>query len=77
MKFYEVRRQLQNRNRWVSDAFLQKKEDAEYYAKMKRKWFEEKYKNLLLEESEDNLEEHVTKRLADKASETLAASKDE
>ena len=45
MKFYEVRRQLQNRNRWVSDAFLQKKEDAEYYAKMKRKWFEEKYKN--------------------------------
>ena len=30
-----------------------------------------------VKESEDNLEEHVTKRLADKASETLAASKDE
>jgi hypothetical protein len=30
-----------------------------------------------VKESEDNLEEHVTKRLADKASETLSASKDE
>jgi len=30
-----------------------------------------------VKESEDKLEEHVTKRLADKASETLAASKDE
>ena len=43
MKFYEVRRQLQNKNRWVKDAFFQNREDAELYIQQKKRFFESKY----------------------------------
>ena len=41
MEFYEVIRQLQNRNRWIKEAFFQYKEDAEEFIKMRTKYLSE------------------------------------
>jgi hypothetical protein len=41
MKFYEVRRQLQNKNRWIKEAFFQNREDAEKFITFRTKYLQE------------------------------------
>tara|TARA_Y100001938_G_C8018206_1_gene393755 strand:- start:550 stop:756 length:207 start_codon:yes stop_codon:yes gene_type:complete len=41
-KFYEVRRQLQNRSRWIKEAFFEKKKDAQTYIDFKLNHYEDK-----------------------------------
>ena len=40
--FYEVRRQLMNRSRWMSEGFFEKKEDAQQFIDKKTKFLESK-----------------------------------
>ena len=40
--FYEVRRQLMNRSRWMSEGFFEKKEDAQQFVDKKTKFLESK-----------------------------------
>ena len=40
--FYEVRRQLMNRSRWMGEGFFEKKEDAQQFIDKKTKFLESK-----------------------------------
>ena len=43
--FYEVRRQLQNRNQWIKEAFYENRDDAEEFVKFRIKYLKAKTKN--------------------------------
>jgi len=40
--FYEVRRQLQNRNQWIKEAFYENRDDAEEFVKFRIKYLKAK-----------------------------------